>query len=266
MSDIGGHEAVLCRWSPPGDRQRRKRLQGHKLLVSLALAWLGLSSQASPGRATPIPLASADGIALLSSSEARADYGALAQELVTQATLTSCGVASSVMVLNSLAVAAPVVPGYGSYRFWTQDNLWTGTDPGRVVPADAVRRRGMTLQELSTLLQDHGLQVERIHGQDLDLTSFRQRLRESLADPADRLLVNYNRPDVGQQGGGHISPLAAYHAGRDQVLILDVSRYRYPTAWVPVTDLWRAIRGIDADSGLSRGLVLVRPAQPPGAP
>lgn len=266
MSEMGGCPAVLCRWSPPRESQRRRPHEGCTLLLSLALALLGLSSQGSPGLATPIPLATADGMALLSSSDARADYGALAQELVTQATLTYCGVASSVMVLNSLAVPAPVVPGYGSYRFWTQDNFWTGIDPERVVNANAVRRRGMTLQELSALLQGHGLQVERIHGQDLDLNSFRRRLRESLANPADRLLVNYNRPEVGQKGGGHIAPLAAYHAGRDQVLILDVSRYRYPTAWVPVTDLWRAIRGIDADSGLSRGLVLVRPAQPPGAP
>lgn len=263
---MGSPRPVVCKRSAPGKGSGRRPLRGHTLLFSLALALLGLSSQGSPGLATPIPLASADGMAMLSTSDARADYGALAQELVTQATLTYCGVASSVMVLNSLAMPAPVVPGYGSYRFWTQDNLWMGIDSDRVVSANAVRRRGMTLQELSALLQGHGLQVERIHGQDLDLNSFRRRLRESLANPADRLLVNYNRPEVGQKGGGHIAPLAAYHAGRDQVLILDVSRYRYPTVWVPVRDLWLAIRRIDDASGLSRGLVLVQPARPTDQP
>ncbi len=251
---------------PMRDGRSRWPRRGSPLLITLTLTCLGLAAPGAAGLATPIPLASGDGLALLSSSEARADYATLAQDLLTQATLTYCGVASSVMVLNSLGLPAPAVPGYGSYRFWTQDNLWSGTDPTRVVSASAVKRRGMTLNELGVLLENHGLQVERIHGQDLDLNAFRNLLQQSLANPADRLLVNYSRREVGQQGGGHIAPLAAYHRERDLVLILEVSRYRYPTVWVPVKDLWRAIRSIDTDSGLSRGLVLVERAQPPGAP
>ncbi|MFM8526042.1 MAG: phytochelatin synthase family protein [Cyanobacteriota bacterium] len=208
--------------------------------------------------ATPIPLATPEGMTLLSSSTARADYGSLAQEFLTQATLTYCGVASSVMVLNSLNVPAPEVPGYGPYRFWTQDNVWSGTDPGTVVSAGQVQRQGMTLSELATLLRSHGLVVEAIHGQELTLTTFRKQLEQNLSNPSDRLLVNYDRKSLGQNGGGHISPVAAYHATSDQVLILDVSRYRYPTVWVPVRDLWQAIRTMDTGSGKSRGMVLIR--------
>ena len=52
--------------------------------------------------------------------------------------------------------------------------------------------------------------------------------------------------------------LAAFHAPSDRVLILDVARYRYPSVWVPVADLWKAIRTTDTTSGRSRGLVTIR--------
>jgi hypothetical protein len=37
-----------------------------------------------------------------------------------------------------------------------------------------------------------------------------------------------------------------------------VARYRYPSVWVPLADLWKAIRTTDSSSGRSRGVVVVR--------
>jgi hypothetical protein len=79
-------------------------------------------------------------------------------------------------------------------------------------------------------------------------------------------LANYDRRALGQKGGGHISPLAAYDPDQDRVLILDVARYRYPAVWVTTPDLWRAIRSIDTSSGLSRGLVIIEPPAAAKAP
>ena len=83
-------------------------------------------------------------------------------------------------------------------------------------------------------------------------------LRANISQPGDRLVANYLRPTLGQAGGGHIAPLAAFHAPSDRVLILDVARYRYPSVWVPVADLWAAIRTLDSTSGRSRGLVTIQ--------
>ncbi len=199
-----------------------------------------------------------EGINLLAGSGERADYGPLAEQFLTQANLAYCGVASVVMVLNSLGVPAPVVAGYGRYRFWTQDNIFEVPDGRSVVSPELVRRQGMTLAELAGLLASHGLAVERIHGDQLSLERFRALLRRNLGQPGDRVLANYDRPALGQAGGGHIAPLAAFHAPSDRVLILDVARYRYPSVWVPVTDLWRAVRSLDTTSGRSRGLVTIR--------
>ena len=232
---------------------------------AVALA-LGLAVAAAPGgprghgtaAASPVPLPEPAGQTLLMSSGARADYGALGQVFLTQANLAYCGVASAVMVLNSLAVPAPAVAGYAPYRFWTQENLFATAAARAVIAPETVARQGMTLQELAGLLRSHGVTAAAFHGDRLDLAGFRALLRRSLADPGDRLLVNYHRAAVGQEGGGHISPLAAYHEPSDRVLILDVARYRYPAVWVEVPELWKAVRTLDSTSGRSRGVVVIR--------
>jgi hypothetical protein len=41
------------------------------------------------------------------------------------------------------------------------------------------------------------------------------------------------------------------------VLILDTANYKYPWAWVPTDDLWRAMTERDSASEHSRGYLLV---------
>ncbi len=234
----------------------------HRRLALLATLVL---SAATPGWAAPaplIPLARPDGQNRLWQSRERADYGPLAQEFLTQANLAYCGVASSVMVLNSLDIPAPAAAGYGAYRFWTQENFFDDPATRAVLPPETVARQGMTLDQLSALLASHGLEVERTYAADLSLEQFRQVVRRNLAQGGDRLLVNYYRPLVGQEGGGHISPLAAYNAEGDRILLLDVARYRYPSVWIRTEDLWQAARAVDSSSGRSRGLVSIRSRRP----
>ena len=66
------------------------------------------------------------------------------------------------------------------------------------------------------------------------------------------------RKAIGQEAGGHISPLAAYDADTDRFLILDVSRYKYPPAWVTAAALFGAMDTPDSDNhDLTRGYVVV---------
>jgi hypothetical protein len=257
---------------PIGFREGRRPTPAWRTPI-LALIGIGVATQLPaalaqpPGRvlaAAPIPLIEPAGMELLIGSRERADYGPLAEQFLTQANLAYCGVASAVMVLNSLAVPAPAVEGYGAYRFWTQANVFDPPATRAFAHPARVAREGMTLPQLHGLLASHGLVVERHHGERLSLEQFRALLRRNLADPGDRLVVNYHRPAVGQAGGGHIAPIAAYHGPTDRVLILDVARYRYPSVWVPVEDLWQAIRAVDASSGRSRGVLVLRraPFQP----
>jgi hypothetical protein len=183
----------------------------------------------------------------------------LAQRFETQANLAYCGVASAVMALNSLAIPAPRAAGYGPYRFWTQSSAFSIPGSRGFVRPEVVAREGMTLAQLQGwLAQRPDLVVERFHADQLSLVQWRALLQRSLNDPEDRLLVNYERSALGQPGGGHISPVAAYDTTSDRVLILDVARYRYPAVWVRAEDLWRAMGTVDRSSGRSRGLVVIR--------
>ena len=70
------------------------------------------------------------------------------------------------------------------------------------------------------------------------------------------VVVNYDRRVLAQEGVGHISPVAAYSADKDAVLVMDVAAYKYPSTWVPLPKLWRAMQGVDPDSGKTRGYLL----------
>ena len=227
---------------------------------------LASSLAEADGKTTPapaaqrlIPFADPAGQQLLSRASGQGDYGPLAQWFETQANLAYCGVASAVMVLNSLAVEAPPAQGYGSYRFWTQPNAFSIPGSRGFVRAEVVAQEGMTLAQLQGWLAQHPqLVVERFHADRLSLGQWRGLLRRSLKDPRDRLLVNYYRSAMGQAGEGHISPVAAYDPHSDKALILDVARYRYPPVWVSAEVLWNAMRSIDSSSGRSRGLLVIR--------
>ena len=40
------------------------------------------------------------------------------------------------------------------------------------------------------------------------------------------VVVSYSRKQLGQTGDGHYSPIGGYHRASDQVLILDVARFK----------------------------------------
>jgi hypothetical protein len=161
------------------------------------------------------------------------------------------------MVLNALGLPAPEAPQYKPFKLFTQENFFERMDAKKVVAPEVVAKRGMTLAQLGGLLTSHGAKVRVYYGSDVDLDRFRSLLLTNLSERNNFAVVNYLRSSIGQERGGHISPIAAYNQRTDRFLILDVSRYKYPPVWVRAVDLWQAIRTTDSDSGKTRGFVLV---------
>ncbi len=81
------------------------------------------------------------------------------------------------------------------------------------------------------------------------------------------MIANYLRKTIGQERGGHISPLGAYDVETDRFLVLDVACYKYPPVWVRAEKLFAAMNTTDSDNqNRTRGYVLVRrPAASPAA-
>jgi hypothetical protein len=166
------------------------------------------------------------------------------------------------MVLNAMGAEAPSTPEYQPYKYFTQDNV-LNAETDAILPRDALARQGTTLDQLGALVAYHGLSGEVHHAGDETLDAFRAHAREALSAPHHYVIANYLRRALGQQIGGHISPLAAYDEKQDRFLILDVARYKYPPVWVSSADLYAAMNTPDAvNGGKARGYVLVSKRTP----
>ncbi|MEW6341964.1 MAG: phytochelatin synthase family protein [Pseudomonadota bacterium] len=256
---------------------RFARLKSVLAWTIAALAVAGaLSGCASPATenhaAAPVAARSADGplpvppnlVALMQpegqkrlfSSGDNQSYWPLSQYFETQRNEAYCSVASSVMALNALGIKRPESSQYPDFPYFSQQDFFRSVDP-QVADAARVSREGMTLDQLGAVLSGFPVAVMKYHSGDLTLAQFRDLIRETTEHDDRFALLNFRRVEIGETGGGHWSPLAAYDAASDSALVLDVARYKYPAVWVPVTQLYAGSQAVDSVSGLSRGLVIV---------
>jgi len=228
--------------------------------LALCLWATGLNAQTLPLPDNLTDLSSEQGEKFFFESGALQSYFAVADNFVTQKTQAYCGVASIVMVLNALHAPAPTTPEYQPYHTFTQDNV-LNEHTDAILPREILARQGITLDQLGALLGLYPATIEVHHAEAGGLDAFRSSARDYLAAKDHFVLVNYLRKAIGQERGGHISPLAAYDAKSDRFLILDVARYKYPPVWVTASDLFAAMNTTDGDNNnKTRGYVLVTKA------
>lgn len=184
-------------------------------------------------------------------------YFQVSEFVDTQENQSFCGVASMAASLNSLSsVRRPFSADYMPYGYFTQNNLFT-EQSSRVKSKPRVSYSGLTLEQMQQFLQTFGVESKVYFGSKLTEDSFRSLLRSSLDNPEQRVIVNFSRKSLKQEGDGHISPVGAYDASTDSVLILDVAKFKYPPFWVTVSDLLAAMQTPDTESGKSRGLLII---------
>jgi hypothetical protein len=233
-------------------------------ISSLKVAVLGLCLMTGNAVAETLPLPEAlinlnsdRGARLLIESEAMDAYWPLSIQFVTQKKQTYCGVATLVMVLNALSVPAPATPEFEPFRTFTQDNV-LNEQTEKILPEEILAKQGMTLDQFGEVLGTYPVKADVRHAADSSLDEFRTLASQYLGAPDGYVIANYLRDALGQQRGGHFSPLAAYDADTDRFLILDVSRYKYPPIWVEADDLFGAMNTPDSDNeNRTRGFVLL---------
>ncbi|KAJ8599463.1 hypothetical protein CTAYLR_008026 [Chrysophaeum taylorii] len=206
-----------------------------------------------------IAFSSSEGLALFSealAAQSMGTYFRLAEQFHTQEEPAYCGLASLVMVLNALSVD-PGRRWKGAWRWYSEHLLEC------CKPLDRVKVEGLTLDLLACTGRCNSLDVEVIRGDCEHLEeSVRDVIRRTSAQPPDNptefLIASYDRRGVGQTGEGHFSPLGGYHAGSDRVLLMDTARFKYPSHWLPVSQLCAAMRSVDRDAGKPRGLLALK--------
>ncbi|MDD9943793.1 MAG: phytochelatin synthase family protein, partial [Myxococcales bacterium] len=171
----------------------------------------------------------------------------LVSHLHTQAEPAWCGLGTLVTVLNALEID-PGRAWKGPWRFFGEQLLLC------CEALELAVSEGLTLSEVGCLAACNGAGVRQTHAEPAAEPAFRTDLLSSVRAPRGPFLVaNYSRSVLGQTGSGHFSPLAAVHAERDMVLVLDVARFKYPPHWVDIGQLYRAMVARDPQSETHRG-------------
>jgi Phytochelatin synthase len=207
-----------------------------------------------------------DDSAYLRSAAAPA-YWALAPYYVGQFTECACSLASAVMIVN--AARGDHLRTTGS-RTITQPDLLdaVGSDEWRAeVGHDG--GQGVGLSHLRTLLEASlnavgaaSANVEAVPLRDRTteaLARFRAMLQEGESRAGRFVIANYYMATViGDGDYGHFSPIGAYDAARDRVLILDVYRVELEPYWVPVERLFAGMATVSRADGEARGYLAIR--------
>jgi hypothetical protein len=196
----------------------------------------------------------------------------LISHFATQKTTTYCGVASLAMVMNSSNLQKIDDPLHKPFHYFTQDNFFN-EEVEAIVPEKSkdgikgVENIGITLDQLTLMAKSFGLYAKAHHANEIgSLKEFRKVLEKAFSHQ-QFVIVNFTRVGLGQEGGGHHSPIAAYDVKNDRVLMLDVARYKYPAYWVTTEDLWKGVNTTDSDAKATRGILVIdRDPQTPPAP
>jgi len=230
-----------------------------------------------------VPFSSDEGLARLARSTAKADFAALANQFEAQTNTMFCGPTTAAIVLNAINARSSALPRDRSrlrqddFRYlsptadpviprFTQDNVIKGPKTRAQVMGEPMRINGKTIKDygyqarqFEAMMKSHGMHTRLVIVDDkLPLDQIRQDLIGNLKRHGDYVVVGYHRKAVGQKGGGHISPLAAYDEKSDSFLIMDVNPNSAGWVWMPAETLVRGMRTFDTVE--NRGYLHVAPS------
>ncbi len=233
-----------------------------------------------------------DGIERLATSKHKIDFFKLANHFESQSNKFFCGPTSAAIVLNALRVRNPDYQHVENplpvdenllsetdrkhlsnsktwsplYQRYNQNNVLHKSPktreqvlgkPKRNKDGNSEKDFGLRLQQLFELLQAHDLNVTKhVVDDEVSIDKIKNILINNLSSADDYIIVNYLRSGLQQPGGGHISPVAAYHAASDSFLVLDTSPNKADWVWVKSETLISAMRTFDKFE--NRGFVLVK--------
>jgi len=255
------------------------------LLAAILAAPVPARDEAPPVAPGLVPFASEEGMARLARATAKVDFPALANQFEAQSNVMFCGPTTAAIVLNAINARRselprdrrrlttedllhvpksvdPVIP-----RF-TQDNVIPGGPKTRaqvlgepmMIGGKRIRDFGYQARQFEALFKGHGMKTRLVIVDDKRTEDeIRRDLLDNLGRLGDYVVVGYHRKAVGQPGGGHISPLAAYDRESDSFLVMDVNPSSAGWVWMPTATLVKGMRTFDTVE--NRGYIHVVPNQ-----
>ncbi|KAK3271146.1 hypothetical protein CYMTET_20487 [Cymbomonas tetramitiformis] len=179
-------------------------------------------------------------------------YRQLSIHYVTQNSQSYCSIASLTMMLNAAKRPAPVAKVFSPYPYWIQDDVLKSACAASVTTPKQVNEHGLTLPHAAELASCY-IHTVPVHAAQASIKKFIQTAKYAVSSTKEFMTANFQRSGLDEYGGGHFSPIAAYHESTNSFLVMDVSRYKYPPVWVNAEVLFKAMNTTDSVSGLSRG-------------
>lgn len=218
------------------------------------------------------------GIARFERSKFKKAFFKLAPHYAPQLDINSCGIASAIMILNTVYAnigKTPPIDKKGSWYvpednaiyglfLWTENNFYNKRVDRIINKAvlegdQKVKDQylvGIELDRLTEALNLQGLNAKAYHVDNVDhLANFRKLVKRITCKPTKYMIVNYNLDIYAAQGGGHFSPLAAYDEESDSVLILDTWSASNSWIWIKLFDLYSSMNTVDGT--VYRGYILI---------
>lgn len=223
---------------------------------------------------------SPEGIKFFERSKHKTAFFKLAPHYSPQQTITNCGIASSIIILNTLYATNGKTPPlslqgshydsqkntiYGQY-IWTENNFYTPQIQQKLDRAVVEGHKkvdncfilGVSLDQLADTLKLQGLNVKAVHVKAITkegIEQFRELVKSVAANPTQYLIAHYSLAVYLNDEGGHYSPIGAYDENSDSILILDTWAAANGWIWVKLEDLYQSMHTLDGES--YRGYLLV---------
>ncbi len=197
------------------------------------------------------------------------DYWALSGFYVPQIDDRSCSAASVAMILNAARVPLPKT---------ADDKVITQSALLEKITAEKWKERlsakglngefGTTLEVFAKVTEASFKQfgfpqvkVKVVHVKDDSAGTKKAVIADLVANEKSAknfIVANFVQKALTDDAdAGHISPIAAYDANKQRVLILDSDRDYYEPLWVPVESLIKGMATFDKSANANRGYVMV---------
>lgn len=174
---------------------------------------------------------------------------------------TFCGIHSCALVMSAQHLGKGKESGGMEVTDppFTEANMFQFKETQEAISFEAADKDGLTLDQLNNLFLAHGKKTQCRFASHSSVEEFRSMAAEAMSNGNSScgLVVNFDEFELGQDEvvRGHFSPIAAFHKGKDMVLLLD-TWFETTDVWVGVKDLFHTMNTIDPDTKKSRGWIV----------
>jgi hypothetical protein len=84
-----------------------------------------------------------------------------------------------------------------------------------------------------------------VNPENSTIDDMHRNLQNALRHPTKRVLANFDRSELGQEGSGHWAPIVGYSKTDNVYLLAEVAKFKGFSFWVPANRLFRAMGTTD---------------------